>query len=343
MYAMNMRTKKTSGRTVTDRIAITSGDPVGIGPEIVLKAFKTLPNRLKRKIVLFGDPDCFRALDHKLKTGIDISLAGKSAPPSGSLAVEPVKIAGAKLPPFGRPSALCGKIAMASVTAAAKAVMAGSFGALVTAPISKESVKMAGYDIPGHTEYLAKLAGAKDVAMTLASSKLAVTVVTTHMPLAEVPEAITKEKIVSKIKIVYKALKKYGVQNPRIAVCGLNPHASDGGAFGNEEKMIIAPAIALARKSRIKVTGPHPADSLFSPKLRDSYDIAIAMYHDQGLVAVKALSFGETVNVTLGLPYLRVSVDHGTAFDIAGKNRADEKPMVFAIKSAFSLLEGKWL
>ncbi|MDH5679219.1 MAG: 4-hydroxythreonine-4-phosphate dehydrogenase PdxA, partial [Nitrospinota bacterium] len=170
--------------------------------------------------------------------------------------------------------------------------------------------------------------------------KLKVVVATTHVAVKDVPRLLDQGKLGQLILLVERSVKQYGLASPRIAVCGLNPHASDGGLFGQEEARIIAPAIRAARRAGVEASGPHPADTMFTPQAREKYDVAIAMYHDQGLIPVKALSFGETVNVTLGLPFLRVSVDHGTAFDIAGKNMADERPMVHAIRTAARMLKG---
>jgi 4-hydroxythreonine-4-phosphate dehydrogenase len=255
----------------------------------------------------------------------------------------PIRCVGVTLKKIGTIDAACGEVAMLAIERAADAVAAGEYGALVTAPISKEAVNLAGYPIPGHTEFLAARAGVADVAMTLAGKELAVTVMTTHVAYKEVPALLTTEKINAKIRLIDAALKRYGIPTPRIAVAGLNPHASDGGVFGNEEATIITPAIKAARSAGIEVTGPYAADTMFAPKKRSTYDIALAMYHDQGLVAIKTLSFGATINITLGLPYLRVSVDHGTAFDIAGQGLVDPSPMVYAIKTAHRLMKGGWV
>jgi len=242
---------------------------------------------------------------------------------------------------FGVETAAAGRVAMRSVEMAVDAVLAGRHAALVTAPINKASVNLAGYKIPGHTEFLAERAGVADVAMMLTGKALSVVVVTTHHAMRDLPKLLTKEKIVVTLRIVDSALKRYGIDRPRLAVTGFNPHAGDHGVFGDEEARIIAPAIAEARRHGVEAVGPYPADTLFAPAARATYDCAVAMYHDQGLIPIKALSFGETVNVTLGLPFLRVSVDHGAAFDIAGKNRASGAPMAHAVKATLTMLAGR--
>ncbi|MDH5639382.1 MAG: 4-hydroxythreonine-4-phosphate dehydrogenase PdxA, partial [Nitrospinota bacterium] len=241
---------------------------------------------------------------------------------------------------LGNVSKSSGLAAMSALEEAITRTHNGEFAAMVTAPISKEAVNRAGYKIAGHTEFLAQRCGGASVAMMLASRKLKVVVATTHVAVRDIPRLLDRKKLLHLILLVARSMKQYGITSPRIAVCGLNPHASDGGLFGDEETRIITPAIRDARRKGVEVTGPHPADTMFTPRAREKYDVAIAMYHDQGLIPVKALSFGETVNVTLGLPFLRVSVDHGTAFDIAGGGVADERPMVHAIRTAARMLKG---
>lgn len=343
MVAVSKKEPKKQKPVKKNKIALTSGDPAGIGPEITLKAFLLLPKSARKRVVLFGDLDHFKKLNRRIKTGVAIASVRDTKPSDDCLRIEPVKTEGVTFASFGKVNKACGIAAMASVEAAADRVMSGEYDALVTAPICKEAAHLAGYQIPGHTEFLAQRAGVSAVVMTLASKELAVALVTTHLPLSKVANGLTIPKVEKTISIVDATLKMYGVKKPRIAICGLNPHASDGGVFGDEEKRIIQPAIVTSRRKKIDITGPYPADTLFSPLSRKKYDVAIAIYHDQGLIPIKALSFGETVNITFGLPYLRVSVDHGTAFDIAGKNRADGKPMAFAIRTTFRLLAGRWI
>ncbi len=324
------------------KLAVSCGDPAGIGPETLLKAWSLLPKIARNNITVFGDPYYFSWLNRKLKTNTPILDESCSAKANDGLRVTPAGEVKFKATSFGKVNKVCGAAAMESVTAAAKAVINGEYDALVTAPINKESVNLAGYKIAGHTEYLAELCGGVNVAMMLACKKLKVVVATTHISIKDVPKALSAEKLVSKLKLISSSLKKMTGRKPKIAVCGLNPHASDGGLFGDEEERVIAPAIANARRFGVRATGPYPADTLFTQRSIKTFDIALAMYHDQGLIPVKLLGFGETVNVTLGLPFLRVSVDHGTAFDIAGKNRADAGSMAYAIRTAFDILNGRF-
>ncbi|MGK7345376.1 MAG: 4-hydroxythreonine-4-phosphate dehydrogenase PdxA [Candidatus Nitrospinota bacterium M3_3B_026] len=324
------------------RLAVTSGDPAGIGPEVILKAFRELPKTVRRRVTVFGDIYYFRRLDKRLGTGVPIAEASSARARDDLLRVEDTGRVAFSASDFGKTRARFGRAAMDSINAAAGAVMEGRFNALVTAPISKEAVNLAGYRIPGHTEYLARLAGGVDVVMALACEKLKVAVATTHLPLRRVPGALTEAGLVKKMRLIDSSLKKMTGKRPRIAVLGLNPHASDGGLFGDEEGRIIEPAVRKARRAGVKAFGPVPADTAFTPRALGSYDIALAMYHDQGLIPVKLLGFGGTVNVTLGLPFLRVSVDHGTAFDIAGKNRADPRSMIHAVRTALNILSGRF-
>lgn len=324
------------------RLAVSFGDPAGIGPEVALKAFHLLPRSVRNSLTVFGDIGYFRRLDQKYKTGVNIVEAGKAQASDDCLRVEPVCDLHFHSFEFGVVDKRCGAAAMGSLEEAARLTLAGEFDALITPPIHKKSVNLAGYVVPGHTEFLSAVCGDVPVAMMLASPALKVVVATTHLALRDVPSALTARKLLRTMKLVDKSLTAYLGEKPRIAVCGLNPHASDGGLFGNEERRIIAPAIKRAVKMGIKATGPYPADTLFTPRALKTYDVALAMYHDQGLIPVKTLGFGKTVNITLGLPFLRVSVDHGAAFDIAGKNMADAGPMAHAIRTAVNILSGKF-
>ncbi|WP_243644893.1 4-hydroxythreonine-4-phosphate dehydrogenase PdxA [Phorcysia thermohydrogeniphila] len=209
----------------------------------------------------------------------------------------------------------------------------GEIKAIVTLPINKESAKLGGFPFPGHTEFLAHAFGVKEYAMMLANEKLKVVLQTTHVALKEVPSLITEEKILSKLRLIDKSLKK-----PRIAVAGLNPHAGENGLFGDEELKIIRPAIEKAKKEGINVAGPLPADTVFVRALKGEFEVVLCMYHDQGLIPIKLLGFGNSVNVTLGLPVVRTSVDHGTAYDIAGKGIASPESFKTAVKMAIELL-----
>lgn len=328
---------------LSKRIAVSWGDPAGVGPEVILKALPKLPEKLRRKLTVFGSLSYFRALARRLKVDVGVVDASlKVEKKHDGLRVE--NVVELKLSPedFGKIDRRLGKAAMRGVEKAVEAVGDGRFGALVTAPISKEAVNRAGYQIAGHTEFLSELAGGVDVAMMLSSKKLSVVVATTHVALRDVSKRLNKKKLTRLFCLIHSSLETYGIRKPRLAVCGLNPHASDGGLFGDEEKTEIAPAISAARQSGVDISGPYPADTMFTPRALLGYDVAVAMYHDQGLVPVKALSFGKTANITLGLPFVRVSVDHGTAFDIAGKNRADETSMIHAIKTCDQILNGRF-
>jgi 4-hydroxythreonine-4-phosphate dehydrogenase len=324
------------------RLAVSFGDPAGIGPEVTLKAFHLLTRPARNSLTVFGDLGYFRRLNQKYKTGVNIVEAGKAKASDDCLRVEPVCDLHFHSFEFGVVDKRCGAAAMGSLEESARLTLAGEFDALITPPIHKQAINLAGYVVPGHTEFLSAVCGNVPVAMMLASPALKVVVATTHLALREVASALTSKKLLETMKLVDKSLTAYLGQRPRIAVCGLNPHAGDGGIFGNEERRVIEPAIKRAVKLGIKATGPHPADSLFTPRALNAYDVALAMYHDQGLIPVKTLGFGKTVNITLGLPFLRVSVDHGAAFDIAGKNMADAEPMAHAIRTAVNILSGKF-
>jgi len=223
---------------------------------------------------------------------------------------------------------------MLCVEKAVRMVQDGLADAIVTAPINKKSIQLAGYPFPGHTEFLGYLTDSSDFSMMLAGNKIKTVLVTTHLPIKDVATHITKDTVIKAIKNAYNAGIFFGNPNPHIAVCGLNPHAGDNGAIGLEEEQIITPAINDCKDQGINVTGPYPADTLFAKMLNCFCDIAIVMYHDQGLIPVKMESFGSAVNVTLNLPIIRTSVDHGTAFDIVGKNIASESSLVRAVEIA---------
>jgi 4-hydroxythreonine-4-phosphate dehydrogenase len=326
-----------------ENIAVSWGDPAGVGPEVILKSFPALPKKLRGKLTVFGSISYFRTLRRRLKVDLDIVEASDDVPDSFD-GLRVADVVGLKFSPkdFGKISKRSGKASMIGVEKGVEAVRDRKFGALVTAPISKEAVNLAGYKIAGHTEFLSEAFGGVEVAMMLSSKELSVVVATTHVAIRDVPKRLNKIKLTRLFRLIHRSLEKFGVQKPRLAVCGLNPHASDGGLFGNEEKTILTPAIKSARQSGIDITGPYPADTMFTPRALSGYDVAVAMYHDQGLVVIKALSFGKTTNITLGLPIIRVSVDHGTAFDIAGKNRADATAMIHAIKTADQIIKGKF-
>ncbi|NPA15294.1 MAG: 4-hydroxythreonine-4-phosphate dehydrogenase PdxA [Deferribacteres bacterium] len=315
-------------------IVITMGDPAGIGPEIILKGYRRFGRNYVPVVV--GDAgvlDFYRQLlkiDVPLKEIKDLSEAE-----GGFLNVLSLSRLGAgKDFSPGVSSEVCGKWVVEYIKKAVSLCMAGGAQAVVTAPISKASMHRAGYSYPGHTELLAELTGTKTYAMMLTGGGIRVVLVTIHVPLKEVPSLLTREGIEEKIELTVKEMKRlYGIDEPEIAVCGLNPHAGEDGAFGDEEQKIISPAIKKF-EGRYKVSGPHPADTVFYWQKKGKYHAVIAMYHDQGLIPVKLAGFEEGVNVTLGLPIIRTSPDHGTAFDIAGKGVADPTSIVCAYNLA---------
>jgi 4-hydroxythreonine-4-phosphate dehydrogenase len=282
------------------RVAITIGDPAGIGPEIAAKA----------------------AADRRVTDVCIPVLYGRIYTPG----VE-----------AGRLSADAGRTAHAAILAAVADAMAGEVDAVATAPINKQAFALAGLRWRGHTELLAHLTGAPSVAMMFYADALRVVLATVHEPLADVPRLITREAVEGVIRLAARELPRFGFSEPRLAVCGLNPHAGEGGVLGGEEQRVIEPAIAACARDGIRVAGPHPADTLFVRASRGEFDAVIACYHDQGLIPVKLLAFGKAVNVTLGLPIIRTSVDHGTAFDIAGRNAADPGSMIEAVRLAARL------
>jgi 4-hydroxythreonine-4-phosphate dehydrogenase len=282
------------------RLAITLGDPRGIGPEITAKAL--------------AEPE--------IAALADFVIVG----PEGA-GIAPEESVGRWAPALG--AAVAGRFAGEAIARAVRLAQAGAVDGIVTAPIDKHALLAGGYDFPGHTEMLAALTGAK-VAMMLASDRLRVVLATTHIPLREVPEAVTAGAIRQAAQVTRAGLQQwFGIVEPRIALCALNPHAGDGGRFGREDDDVLAPA---ARASGL--AGPFPADTVFVRAMRGAFDAVIAPYHDVGMTAIKVASFGSAVNVTLGLPFVRTSPDHGTALDIAGRGVADAGSMMAAIRLA---------
>jgi 4-hydroxythreonine-4-phosphate dehydrogenase len=320
------------------RIGITMGDPAGIGPEVVLKAVAEEEVRRACIPVIIGDAQLLahtaRTLD--LQSGYDIVRADEPFPEHS----EPViyhlgNITGLIEP--GIESGAAGKAAGGYIEAAVELCAAGSIDAVATAPINKRALFLGGYSFPGHTEFLAHLTGAEEYAMAFVAGNLRIVLLSTHVPLAEAIRLVERDRIVSRINLTNRELQRWGIEKPRIAVAALNPHGAEGGLFGVEEASEIMPAIDACRRDEINVQGPFSADTVFLRASRGEFDGVIACYHDQAMIPVKCLSFGEAVNVTLGLPFIRTSVDHGTAFDIAGKGLAEHSSMVAAIKLAAEL------
>jgi 4-hydroxythreonine-4-phosphate dehydrogenase len=288
-------------------IALTVGDPSGIGPEIALKAARDARVTAVCRPVLYG--------------------------PHG-----PEELAAF---PAGVIDAESGRAAYDAIVRATRDALNGRMAAVVTAPINKAAFAAAGLPWKGHTDLLAHLCGVPDAVMMFWSDQLRVVLATVHVPLAEVPRVLTANGLFSTIRLTAASLPRFGIQSPRLAVAGLNPHAGEGGLLGSEEQTVMMPAIARARALGIAVSDPLPADTLFVRAARGEFDAVIAAYHDQGLVPVKLLAFGRSVNVTLGLPIIRTSVDHGTAFDIARRGVADEGSLVHAILLAARLATGR--
>ena len=328
------------------RIAITVGDPAGIGPEVSLKALAAELAQDETTYLIFGDLLQLRRLDRSL--GLNLPLvAARAATSNDRLAVE-----GTEDQPFlgERPSPLSKDAAFASLawlTAAGRACLAGHCDALVTGPVSKEAIIDAGLPgFVGQTEYLSELAKVSDTVMMLLGPDdrdrwLRVALATVHIPIRQVATSLSAQRIQLAILRASEACRDLGLPRQRVGVCGLNPHAGEGGKIGDEENRIIRPAIALARKAGADVEGPIPADTLFHFAYRGDYDAVVAMYHDQGLAPLKMVVFDKGINWTLGLPFIRTSPDHGTAFDIAGQGVASSQSMLSALRLAKRLAVGK--
>jgi 4-hydroxythreonine-4-phosphate dehydrogenase len=304
---------------VIPRIAISMGDPLGIGPEVLALALAELRVRAVLDAVVFGD-----------HATLERAAALRQVP------FEARVVQVGRLPERPTPEQ-AGSAALSYVDRAARAVVAREAKALCTAPLSKERVALGAPLFVGHTEHLARASGAQ-VAMMLAGPRLRVVLATNHLALSEVPQRLTAVEIARVAQLAARELReRWDIARPRIAICGLNPHAGECGLFGDEEARLVAPAIALARDAGVDATGPHSADGLFPRAARGDFDAVVALYHDQGLIPAKLLDFTQTVNVTLGLPFVRTSPDHGTADDIAWLGKADPEPMISALLLAAKL------
>jgi 4-phospho-D-threonate 3-dehydrogenase / 4-phospho-D-erythronate 3-dehydrogenase len=331
---------RSADRRRLPRIGITVGDPAGIGPEISLKA--VADQRILRDCtpVLVGDARNLKSLAKHLAIPFnpDLTTRGPGLPDriSGAAVYSLDNLAGEI--EMGVESAETGRAAAEYIEVAARLCLSGELDAITTAPISKKALSLAGYPFPGHTELLADLAGCDDFAMAFVAPTLRVALLTIHVPLADVPSLVKKADLERLIRLVDRELRRYGLARPRIAVAAINPHAGESGLFGDEEAREMRPAIEACRAAgEIDVSGPYPGDTVFVRATRGEFDIVISCYHDQGLIPIKCLSFNEAVNVTLGLPFIRTSVDHGTAFDIAGKGIANPASMIAAISLAIDL------
>ncbi len=326
-------------------IGITMGDPTGIGAEIIIKALSAPQLYRRCRPVVFGDAAILEREKLLLKSGISINIIDeiKQAVFScGTLDVFSLSNLDPDTVAHGHPDRKTGKAMGSYIVRAVSMALQGELDAIVTGPINKKSLQEGGYPYPGHTEMLAHLTNTRDVVMMLAGEKLRVVLVTIHCAVKQVPRLITTDSIVKTILITAAGLQGYfAIPAPRIAVAALNPHAGEGGLFGSEEQKIIMPAINQAQKQGVNATGPYPPDTLFYYAARGKFDAVVCMYHDQGLIPLKLLHFADGVNITLGLPIIRTSVDHGTAYDIAGKGIADPSSLVSAITTAASMAVAK--
>jgi 4-hydroxythreonine-4-phosphate dehydrogenase len=307
------------------RIAITMGDPAGIGPEVTLKALMSKQVGEVCLPVVIGDRVVLEAAAEELSIGYQLN--------EGTNFIEVSAIAGRDFP-RNEPSAVGGRASVAYIRKAVELALKGEVDAVVTAPITKEALKIAGFTWPGHTEMLAELTGTADYAMMLSGGPLRIILATIHTALKDVPVLITQARVLKTIRFADSACKMMGITHPRIAVAGLNPHAGEAGLFGHEERDSIIPAVKAAAAEGIAVSGPYPADTLFYKAYKGEFDIVVCMYHDQGLIPLKMIAFDSGVNVTVGLPIIRTSPDHGTAYDIAWQGKADPASMIEAIKLA---------
>lgn len=320
------------------KLAVTMGDPAGVGPEIIARALasdEVLQNCLP---IVIGDrvimEEALKLIESPRKLRV-IKTPEDSNPSLGYIELIETGIVGDFQK--GKATSGGGKACVGYITKAAELALNKQVEGIVTAPISKEALKMAGMKWPGHTEMLAELSGTRDYAMMLSGGPLRVVLVTIHTSLRSVPDKITKNNVLGTIRLAKKACDMLGIEDPRIAVAGLNPHAGEAGMFGDEEARDIAPAVEAAKKEGIPASGPFPPDTVFHKAYAGEFDIVVCMYHDQGLIPLKMIAFETGVNVTVGLPIIRTSPDHGTAYDIAWKGTANPSSMIEAIRLAASL------
>ena len=299
------------------KIALSPGDPAGIGPEICLKSLQEINN--PKDFELIGDIDFYRKLSKDLNLNLSFE---ETLHTKNSILVKNIKLDSEVV--SGSPNVANSKYTLDVLLTGSLGAINKEYAALVTGPINKKIINDYGFEFSGHTEFLADISQTKNVVMLLANSKVKVALLTTHIPLNKVSESISTKKIIETIKILNENLKRlWKIKNPKICVLGLNPHAGEGGFMGSEEIEIIEPAINALLSEKIRVEGPISADTAFIKEKTSKYDAYLAMFHDQGLPVLKSMGFGDSVNITLGLPFTRISVDHGTAYELAGKNKAD--------------------
>jgi len=326
-------------------IAITMGDPCGVGSEVIARALANAGIADICRPLVLGDAGAMkRAID---VTGESLELRVVHAVPLGEatgpgvIHLLPLSTLSPDEMKYGKPGRAAGEAMYRYIADAARLCVSGQAAAMATGPISKEALNRAGHHYPGHTELLAELTGTKEFVMMLAGVRLKVTLVTIHEALRDVPHLLTYEKVLSTIRITHHDLLRYFCKAPRLAVLALNPHCGEGGLFGDEEERIIAPAVNTAKSEGMDVVGPLSADTLFHFAAQGAYDAVVCMYHDQGLIPLKLLHFDDGVNVTLGLPIIRTSVDHGTAYDLAGTGRASSRSMTAALRMAAEMATKK--
>tara|TARA_B100001113_G_scaffold305_2_gene255 strand:- start:2318 stop:3262 length:945 start_codon:yes stop_codon:yes gene_type:complete len=312
------------------KIFISPGDPAGIGPEITLKALEK-NKKIQNKFVLAGDRDFFENII--ITNNIDLNLIEEDSRETGVILKHfPLK----NKVVLGHPDIANANYIIDILSYGSLGCLNNNFKGLITGPVNKELINQSGYEFSGHTEFLSDISNIKKVVMLLMNKKLKVALLTTHIPLSEVPSKITKKNLDETISIISKELESnWKISNPSICLLGLNPHAGEGGFIGHEEEEILKPFVNSSNKN---VHGPISADTAFIEKNIKKYDVFLAMYHDQGLPVIKSMEFGNTLNITLGLPFPRISVDHGTAYEIAGKNKSDFSSMDHALKTSISLL-----
>jgi 4-hydroxythreonine-4-phosphate dehydrogenase len=326
-------------------LAITLGDPAGIGAEIILKALARPEIHAGLRLLVIGDARILRRAAHSLGMA-DLPIEPLREPQDGRYHADRLTLldlhnADPQECSYGQLSAQAGRAAVEYVFTACDLATAGKVAAVVTAPLNKAAMNMAGFAYAGHTELLAERTGAGKVSMLLIGPNLRVVHVSTHVALEEAIRRVTRQRVEEVIVIAEQSCRALGIAQPRIAVAGLNPHAGEGGLFGNQEQREIQPAVAAARERGLIVSDPQPPDTVFLRAVRGEFDIVVAMYHDQGHIPMKLLAFDVGVNVSIGLPIIRTSVDHGTAFDIAGKGVAREESLVAAIQVAAQMVQAR--
>lgn len=324
------------------RLLITPGEPAGIGPEVLCKAAQEVFSG--QQLIACGDPALLEAQANSLKLPLQLKTIDWEVPAeehvAGQLWVDPITLEEAAKPGWLDPKNA--RYVINTLTLATQRCLAGKAHALVTGPLHKGVINQAGIEFSGHTEFLQAQAKTDKVVMMLATEGLRVCLATTHLPLKDVPAAITETSLIETINVIFTALKKeFGLSEPRLGMCGLNPHAGEMGYLGDEEIKVINPVVQQFRDKGFAISDALPADTLLTPRKIAEFDCILAMYHDQGLPVLKYKGFEQAVNITLGLPFIRTSVDHGTALDVAGKNKASASSLLYAIKTAHQLAQNR--